>query len=246
MDIIELKEIYRQTDCTFIDMLNAVRDNSVNHKDLELLNTRFDPNFVPEDHEKYIYLMTTNASARAVNEKRLEKLDAPEKNFLSGQTGDIARNLYPNDEQITLKVGAQIMFILNDPERRWVNGTIGTIVDIKRDTVFVEKTDNTVVKVHAHTWEISRYLFEDGKFEREIMGTFTQIPLKLAWAITIHKSQGKTFEKVIIDLGRGSFAHGQTYVALSRCTSLEGLVLKKRMCKSSIIMDERVKLFGNT
>ena len=145
------------------------------------------------------------------------------------------------------------MFIYNDKERRWVNGTIGTITDIvekyseeKKEIEYVLsvlKNDGVTVEVTSFRWEISKYVFKNGEFEREIIGSFRQMPLKLAWAITIHKSQGKTFDKVVIDLGRGSFAHGQTYVALSRCTSLEGLVLKKRIGPRSIIMDERVKEF---
>jgi ATP-dependent DNA helicase PIF1 len=243
LEIIELTEIYRQRDMHFINVLNAVRNNFVTPTHLEQLNTRFFPNFVPEDEDNYIYLMTTNASAGEVNNAKLAKLPAEEQMFLSKKTGDIARNLQPNDDKITLKVGAQIMFIHNDTERKWVNGTIGKVVKMLGNSILVEKSDGQIVEVTKHTWEISKYVFNDGKFEREMIGSFTQMPLKLAWAITIHKSQGKTFEKVIIDLGRGSFAHGQTYVALSRCTTLDGIVLKKKMYKSSIIMDERVKKF---
>jgi ATP-dependent exoDNAse (exonuclease V) alpha subunit len=147
------------------------------------------------------------------------------------------------------------MFICNDPERRFVNGTIGKVLDIEIKTdcvskednyiVRIEKTDGSVVEVSRHTWEISRYVFKDGEFTRDVMGSYIQFPLKLAWAITIHKSQGKTFDKVIIDLGHGTFAHGQTYVALSRCTSLNGIVLKRPFHRSSIIMDPRVNNFAN-
>jgi len=240
METIELDEIYRQSDNKFISLLNAVRDNSIDIHGLNALNTRFDPVFSPGLDDKYIHLMTTNAAAKEVNMSNLDKLPSKEISFLFEKTGEIERNLYPNDEEIVLKVGAQVMFILNDSERRWVNGTIGTVLDIVGDTVFVEKADNSVVEVKVHTWEISRYIFKNGKFEREIMGSFTQLPLKLAWAITIHKSQGKTFDKVIIDLGRGSFAHGQVYVALSRARSLDGVILRRKMYKSSIVMDRRV------
>ncbi|MBT3817099.1 MAG: AAA family ATPase [Candidatus Magasanikbacteria bacterium] len=243
LEIIELTEMYRQKDMDFIHVLNAVRNNSVDHNHLNTLNTRFFPDFTPEDKDNYIYLMTTNASARKVNDEKLAQLPEEERMYLSEKTGDIAKNLHPNDEMITIKVGAQVMFICNDAERKWVNGTIGKVIEINGDRVLVEKTNGDMVDVKKHTWEISRYTFDKGQFEREIIGSFTQMPMKLAWAITIHKSQGKTFDKVIIDLGRGSFAHGQTYVALSRCTTLEGVILKKRMYKSSIIMDTRIRNF---
>jgi ATP-dependent DNA helicase PIF1 len=163
-------------------------------------------------------------------------------------------SLYPNDETLIFKEGAQIMFICNDSERRWVNGTIGKIIEIGdsfdeesgvvETTIKVEKADGKVVEVKKHLWEISKYVFEKGEFTRKNLGSFEQMPIKLAWAITIHKGQGKTFEKVIIDLSTGSFAHGQTYVALSRCSSFEGLILKRPLRKSDIIMDRRVHNFA--
>ncbi|MFC1598813.1 ATP-dependent RecD-like DNA helicase [Patescibacteria group bacterium] len=254
LTIIQLTKIYRQKDDKFIEVLNAVRDGEVTNEHLNTLNARFLPQFVPKDKDQYIYLMTTNAAASSINNAEMRKLNKKEQLFKAEKSGTIAKNLYPNDEKITLCIGAQIMFICNDSERRWVNGTIGKIIDIqdiinikteKTETVvFVEKIDGKIVKVKQHTWEISRYVFQQNEFKRDIMGSYTQIPLKLAWAITIHKSQGKTFDKVIIDLGSGTFVHGQTYVALSRCTTLEGIILKKMFYKSSIIMDPRVKKLG--
>ncbi len=248
LEVIELDNIYRQQDNEFIDILNAVRDKSVTNYHLSMLNTRYEPEFTPNDDDTYIYLMTTNAGAAVINKARLNNLDTTQITSNALVKGKLAKNLYPNDTEITICVGAQIMFICNDSERRWVNGTIGTVIDIERDdtgyTISVEKDDGQVVEVGRHTWEISKYVMTGGQFEREKIGSYTQLPMKLAWAITIHKSQGKTFDKVIIDLGRGSFAHGQTYVALSRCTSLEGIVLKKRMTRSSIIMDSRVQKFA--
>jgi ATP-dependent DNA helicase PIF1 len=255
LTIIELTDIYRQSDREFIDILNAVRNNTVEDHHLNTLNARFNPNFIPSSDEKYIYLMTTNAGASVINDRELKKLDGLPTEFRADITGSVPSSLYPNDTSISLSVGSQIMFVANDPERRWVNGTIGTVIDIKKTfdaggirnhIITVEKSDGIVVKVTKHVWEISRYIYTNGKFEREITGSYTQIPLRLAWAITIHKSQGKTFDRVIVDLGRGSFAHGQTYVALSRCTSLEGLVLKTKLARSSIIMDDRVSNFWNT
>jgi len=251
--VFELAEMYRQKDQKFIDVLNAVRDGMVSDNDIQLLNSRFDPEFVPEDEDNYVHLVTTNAMAATINNKKMAELEADEVSFAATMTGEIAKNLYPNSEEIGLCIGAQVMFIYNDPDRRWVNGTIGTVIDITTNVgedgkmnsciVRVEKTNGVVVEVEKYTWEISKYVFKKGVFERETIGSFTQVPVKLAWAMTIHKSQGKTFEKVVVDLGRGTFVHGQTYVALSRCTTLEGLVLKKRFYRSSIIMDHRVKNF---
>ncbi len=251
---IELEKIYRQSNLQFIKLLNAIRDNSINSEQIEELNKRCQPDFKPNDSEKYIYLMTTNKAANEINEKKLRQLSGKEKGFTAEKTGIVSKSLYPNDEKLFFRVGAQIMFICNDSERRWVNGTIGKIIDISEDIdeetkliktkIKVEKTDGEVVEVKKHLWEISKYVFENGEFVRKKLGSFEQLPIKLAWAITIHKGQGKTFEKVIIDLSSGSFAHGQTYVALSRCSSFEGLVLKRPLRKSDIIMDRHVHNFA--
>lgn len=243
LSVIELDKIYRQKDNKFIEVLNAVRDGQVSEQHLAELNDRYEPDFIPNKKDKFIHLVTTNAMADAINAAEMNKLKQKEITFTAKKSGKVARNLYPNNKEITVCNGAQVMFICNDQERRWVNGTIGKIVAIDDNILSVEKTDGQIVEVQKHTWEISRYIYQDGEFQRDIMGSYTQIPLKLAWAITIHKSQGKTFEKIIIDLGRGTFAHGQTYVALSRCTSLNGLVLKKKFLRSSIITDPRVKEF---
>ncbi len=251
---VELDQIYRQSDRKFINLLNAIRDNSIDSIQIQELNKQCNPDFTPPESEKYIYLMTTNNSANKINEKKLQQLKGKEGIFLAEKTGKVAKNLYPNDERLVFKVGAQVMFICNDSERRWVNGTIGKIIEIKdsfddtglfETTIRVEKTNGKVVEVKSHLWEISKYVFKKGEFVRENLGTFRQMPIKLAWAITIHKSQGKTFDKVIIDLSSGSFAHGQTYVALSRCSSLNGLVLKRPLRKSDIIMDKRVHDFAS-
>jgi ATP-dependent DNA helicase PIF1 len=250
LTMIELDTLYRQTDSHFINLLNAVRNNSVTPEHVEQLNARCDPEFIPADADNFIHLVTTNADAARINDYKLSHLMRAGRTFTASSTGDIAKNLQPNDDTVTIKPGAQIMFIYNDPERKWVNGTIGTVLEITEvyntqtdemePLILVQKTDGTTVEVRRYTWEISKYVFEAGNFVRKQIGSFTQIPLKLAWAITIHKSQGKTFEKVVLDLGRGSFAHGQSYVALSRCTSLQGLVLRRPFRQSDIIMDQRI------
>ncbi len=246
MKNIELGKIYRQSDRYFIDLLNAIRDNSINDNQIMELNKYCQPDFVPDNYENYIYLMTTNQSANKINETKLQQLKTEEKVFMAHQTGTVTKNLYPNDEKLVFRVGAQIMFICNDSERRWVNGTLGKVLEINdnESVIKVEKNDGKIVEVKKYLWEISKYVFTKGEFVRKKLGTFAQMPIKLAWAITIHKSQGKTFDKVIIDFNNGTFAHGQAYVALSRCSSLKGLVLKKPLRKSDIIMDKRVHNFN--
>jgi ATP-dependent exoDNAse (exonuclease V) alpha subunit len=244
----ELTTIYRQKDNHFTDILNAIRINQVTPAHLTKLNQQVnstDNSNGPIEIE----LVATNAIASRVNKHRLTTIKLPEIKFTATQTGAI-QNLRPNDLEITVKIGAQVMFINNDSDKKWVNGSIGKI--IKKDTkldketnipyVFleVELENKKKVKVTQHTWPISRYVFKGGRFTRDEIGTFTQVPLKLAWAITIHKSQGKTFDKIKIDLGSGSFAHGQTYVALSRCRTLENINLVKPITKSDIIVDELV------
>ena len=254
MERIELDEVYRQTDEDFINVLNAVRDNSATEEHLAILNARVDENFVPEDADSFIHLMTTNANAHQINMEKLAQISKPDLEFIASAKGKLSKSLRPNDSTITVKVGAQVMFINNDSERRWVNGTLGVVrscvdkyneeTDEMETVLMVKTNDEKLVEVTPHTWDISKYKFQGGAFVREQIGSFTQMPLKLAWAITIHKSQGKSFDNVVIDLGRGSFAHGQTYVALSRCTSLEGMVLKKALKPSDVIVDECVRQFA--
>jgi ATP-dependent exoDNAse (exonuclease V) alpha subunit len=250
---IELDTIYRQSDPEFIGLLNAVRDNALSQDGLRRLNTRVGT--INHDHTKqgYVHLFTTNARAKSLNEQTLSAQGQRPVQFFAEISGQVPQSVYPNDLTITLAKQAQVMFVYNDPERRWVNGTIGTIVDIESardeqtgeeiEIVHVETQDGDVVEVLPYTWEISKYMFKKGEFTREQIGTFKQIPLKLAWGMTIHKSQGKTFDRVVIDLGRGSFVHGQTYVALSRARSLEGIVLTRPLAHRDIIMDQRVQKF---
>ena len=245
LEKIELSRVYRQENRHFLRLLEAVRLNRIDYDDLEDLNSRCLPHFEPEDF--YITLSARNASVDAINNKELNQIPLPERVYLADITGDFNPKLYPTEPALKLKLGAQVMFIKNDPEKQFVNGTIGKIADVGDNTITVtveeEGGQPRRIEIGKMEWEILRYkpsLTESGKIETETIGTFRQFPVKLAWAITIHKSQGKTFDKAIIALGRGAFEHGQAYVALSRCRSLEGLVLKQPIRMQDIITDEKV------
>ena len=244
---IELDKIYRQSEANFISILNGIRNNNISTKQLSELNSLVDLHF-EEDKNKWINLVTTNYQALSINESKLSEIKSEEIEFNSLISGKIG-NIRPNDDIVKVKKGAQVMFIVNDPEKRWVNGSIGEIVEIEEsgeegsNTLYVLLENGKTVEVNMHTWPIAKYHFVNGKFTREEIGSYTQIPLKLAWAITIHKSQGKSFKNVIIDLGRGSFAHGQCYVALSRCISMKSLVLRQAITRDDIIIDKYVEQF---
>jgi ATP-dependent exoDNAse (exonuclease V) alpha subunit len=247
MDLVELEKIYRQHDRDFIDLLNSIRNNSVTQPQLDQLNTRFKPDFEPEEDDFYIYLTTTNQMAKEINASRLALLETPLYSFSAQIQGEFGREYLPTAIDLEVKTGAQVMLLNNDTAGRWVNGSVGKITAIepgeKEEVITVELQDGNPEKVTPNTWEIFRFFIEDGKLCTEPIGSFRQYPLMLAWAVTIHKSQGKTFEKVIIDIGKGSFAHGQTYVALSRCTTLDGIILKKPILKKHIWSDYRIPNF---
>lgn len=248
--MIELRKIYRQDERHFIHLLDAIRTNSVDYDDLETLNERFEPE---ETHSgPYITLCSINRIANEINASRLAALTTESEDYLASVTGDFQSRLFPTELNLSLKVGAQVMFLKNDPNKRFVNGTIGKVIDLKHDsiTLNIEKDDGSINEIDLvkHEWEINKYVLSEknGQIESKTVGTFTQYPIKLAWAITIHKSQGKTFNRVVIDLGRGAFEHGQTYVALSRCTKLRGIVLKKPVRPQDILVDERVVEYYET
>jgi ATP-dependent exoDNAse (exonuclease V) alpha subunit len=245
MEFVELEKIYRQHDEQFIGLLNAIRNKSVTEEALELLNRRYLPQFEPPPHSFYLYLTTTNKVADEININRLKGLNTRLYNLPGKIAGEFGEEYLPTAINLRVKVGAQIMMLNNDAEGRWVNGSVGRIIDIVQNKrgdhiIIAELTDGDIVEVTPYTWEISRYVVEDVQLKSEVVGRFTQYPLMLAWAVTIHKSQGKTFDKIIIDIGRGTFAHGQMYVALSRCTTLDGIVLKKPILKKHIWMDYKV------
>lgn len=244
MEFIELEKVYRQHDPYFIELLNSIRNKSITEEQLELLNKRVFPDFEPSPHDFYVYLVTTNEHAEKVNNRQLQKLRGRTYTFHGYIEGEFGREYLPTSIELKLKVGAQIMMVNNDSLGRWVNGSIGRVIDIvqidKEKVIIAELNDGSIVEILPYTWEIFRFYAENEELKSEVVGTFTQFPLILAWAVTIHKSQGKTFEKVVIDIGRGAFAHGQVYVALSRCTTLEGIVLKKPISKKHIWMDWKV------
>jgi hypothetical protein len=244
---IELKHIYRQENEDFIAILNEIRNDQLSPESAAILNQRFHPDFEPKDNEGYITLTTHNYRANSINESKLEKLAQESHFFHATIEGNFSEKAFPNAEILELKVGAQVMFIKNDSslEKRYFNGKIGTIVSMDEDTVAVEcPNEEEPIEVGYERWDNVKYSLDEETKEisEEITGVFSQIPLRLAWAITIHKSQGLTFEKAIIDAG-ASFAHGQTYVAMSRCTSLEGIVLKTRINSNAIINDTSVASF---
>jgi len=237
---LELKTVYRQGDPVFVDLLNRIRNNIATTEDLQELNKRYNPLFTPNKEDNYIILTTHNYRSDAINQRKLDELPTEERVFTGAVEDDFPDYALPTDLELHLKAGAQVMFIRNDAEGRFFNGKIATITRIVADQIYVYLSDlNEDILVQKEEWENMRYSLnkESGKIEEEKLGSFTQYPLRLAWAITIHKSQGLTFEKAIIDAG-ASFAAGQTYVALSRCTSLDGIVLFSKIRPNSILTND--------
>ena len=247
---IELKHIYRQKNEDFIKILNEIRTNTLSDASAEILNKNYNPSFSPTKEEGYITLTTHNNRANLINDSELNKLKIKSTFFKAEISGKFSENAYPNAERLELKVGAQVMFLKNDSstDKRYYNGKIGIITAISKETVTVQcPNEPDEIVTEKETWSNINYSIneETKAIKEEMIGAFSQIPLRLAWAITIHKSQGLTFERAIID-AEASFAHGQTYVALSRCTSLEGLVLKTPITSSAIINDNTVSIFNES
>tara|TARA_R110002050_G_scaffold300364_1_gene469394 strand:+ start:61 stop:2502 length:2442 start_codon:yes stop_codon:yes gene_type:complete len=245
---IELKHIYRQENPVFIKILNEIRNNELTEASAEELNKRYIPNFIPEPDAGYISLTTHNNKAETTNNVELDKLESKAHTYKAKVEGKFPEFSFPNNETVTLKVGAQVMFIKNDssPDKRYYNGKIGKVILLDTDEVVVHCPDDDFnIVTTPEVWENINYTVdaETKAITEDKIGAFTQMPLRLAWAITIHKSQGLTFEKAIID-AQGAFAHGQTYVALSRCKTLEGLVLKSKIHSSQIISDVHVISFN--
>ncbi len=244
---IELKKVYRQSDEKFISLLNKIRNNCLDAEGLSELNKRYIPGFAQQDHEGYITLTTHNYQAQQINATHLERLPDKPYTFKAKIDGEFPGNSYPTEAELVLKEGTQVMFIKNDPsyEKKYYNGKIGKVVTIDEEGIMVQCADSDIpIEVTPQMWENSRYEIDDNtkEIKEKILGVFTQYPLKTAWAITIHKSQGLTFEKAVIN-ANASFAHGQVYVALSRCKSLEGLVLEAPLSPVGIISDGTVRQF---
>lgn len=244
---IELKQVYRQSDERFLSILNKVRANKVDAETLAQLNSRYIPNFQPPQGDSYIQLTTHNAKAHDINRMKLMMLPGQPYTFKATVEGEFPELSYPTDETLTLKVGAQVMFVKNDSSggHRYYNGMICTITRFTEDGFTVTDSDNgTEIEVGRETWENNRYVLneETKEITEQLEGTFTQFPVKTAWAITIHKSQGLTFDRAIIDV-QWSFSHGQTYVALSRCKTLEGIVLSAPIAPNAIISDSAVTAY---
>lgn len=244
---VELKHIYRQDNPVFINILNEIRNNTLTQASANELNKCYQPDFIPDEKDGYIALTTHNNKAEQTNYAELDKLKTKSRTYKAAIEGKFPEYAYPNQEELVLKVGAQVMFIKNDStaEKRYFNGKIGKVILLDKDEVVVKCPDDDFnIITTPEVWENINYTVdaETKAISENKIGSYTQMPLRLAWAITIHKSQGLTFEKAIID-AQGAFAHGQTYVALSRCKSLEGLVLKNKIQSNQIISDTSVLSF---
>ena len=245
---VELSTVFRQIgDNRLVDILNAVREGSLLEEARRELNARTDPEFTPPIEEFWLTLTTTNRMATARNRRMLEQIEEEPIHHAALLTGDLDGFEIPVDKELVFKRGAQVMMLTNDPGDRWVNGTIAKVADYFWDdgelVVFVELPNEDFVKVEPNLWEVTRPVVEHGTLRHEVIGTYTQLPFRLAWAITIHKSQGQTLDNVVVDLTGGTFADGQLYVALSRCTSFEGLVLRRNVLPRDLKVDQRIRRF---
>ncbi len=250
LEIVELETVYRQKDEQFVGLLNKIRNNSIEDEDIEELNQRYLPDSeIPQDEAFSISLTTTNKKADEINETHLNALKGKLWSKQASVGGDFGQEYHPTAVDLRFKIGAQIMLLNNDQLDRWVNGTIGIIDSINRDADDIEylrvrlHDSKKLVSVYPYMWEVFKFSVEDSRIVSKPVGSFVQYPFRLAWAVTIHKSQGKTFDQVVIDIGRGTFASGQTYVALSRCTSFEGIRLVKPIKKQHIRTDWRIYRF---
>ncbi|MEG0462457.1 AAA family ATPase [Bacteroides sp.] len=245
---IELQKVYRQTDAVFVSVLDHIRTNTAGAADLQLLNTRFGTSIEASEEDMYITLATRRDNVDFINDKKLLELPGDPMSFMGEIEGDFPESSLPTSKELILKPGAQIIFIKNDYERRWVNGTIGVVsgIDPIEGTIYVLTDTGKECDVKLDSWRNIRYRYNEEKkeIEEEVLGTFKQYPIRLAWAITVHKSQGLTFSRVVIDFTGGVFAGGQAYVALSRCTSLEGIQLKKPINRADIFVRQEIVSFS--
>jgi ATP-dependent exoDNAse (exonuclease V) alpha subunit len=249
LEMIELQQVYRQDSRHFLRLLEAIRNATVDYDELESLNERHIADFHPEAGSNYLTLAARNATVTGINSTALNELNSPEVLYLAQVKGDFPEKLFPVPAALKLKVGAQVMTLRNDNDKQYVNGTIGTIIECKTESVIISVNDSgkpRSIEVGYEEWDIIRYKADEKdlmKIGTESLGTYKQLPVRLAWAVTIHKSQGKTFDRIIIDLGRGAFEHGQTYVALSRCRTLEGIVLRNPLTPRDVMVDPAIVEF---
>lgn len=244
-EVVELVKVYRQSDGSFVDLLNAVRDARATPAQLSALNARHIPGFQPPRDELWVQLTTTNQRAADLNAERLAGLRGPSGFYEGLVDGEFEDAALPTEASLELKAGAQVMLLNNDPGGRWVNGTMGSVTALEPGSVKVRLETGSAVTVAPYTWELLRYAYDEraGRLKTETAGIFMQLPLRLAWAVTIHKSQGKTFDRMVLDLAGGVFASGQLYVALSRCRTLEGIVLRHPVRPWHARTDARVAEF---
>ena len=241
---LELSKTYRQMDVEFIGLLNRIRDKQHTDEDLKLLNKRVRKTNIYPASDRAIVLTPTNSLASSINQNRLAKLPGREYSYKAIITGRFDKSAFPTDTDIRLKEGAQIILIKNDINKNWVNGTLARVAELSDSSIKVD-IKGCIYQVPVDRWDKIEYSYDEkeDKVKANVVGTFEQYPIRLAWALTIHKSQGHTLDKLILDLGYGAFVHGQTYVALSRCRSLNGITLKRPVIHSDIIFDERVYEF---
>ncbi|MEL6141706.1 MAG: AAA family ATPase [Bacteroidota bacterium] len=245
LEMVELSRVYRQDSKHFLRLLEGIRNATIDRDDLEDLNQRYQPSF-DNFGQNYLTLAARNAKVNTINRRELDDLVNPTHTYLAEIKGDFPERLYPTDPALQVKEGAQVMTLRNDTEKRYVNGTIGTIIECTPDAIKIRTDEGgkrREFEVGYEEWEIIRYSMDKddpSKIGTETVGTFKQLPIRLAWAVTIHKAQGKTFDKVIIDLGSGAFESGQTYVALSRCRTLDGIVLTNPIQLRDIMVDPAI------
>lgn len=244
---IELQKMYRQTDNTFLSLLDRVRSNHASPLDIAQLNQRYNPNY-KDNGEFVITLAMRRDTVDAINDEHMQALTTPEFTFMGQITNTFPENELPTSKELVLKQGSQVIFIRNDKENRWVNGTLAKVYEVNEDSIKVEMESGEIHELEREMWENMQYTYDEKekKIIESVLGTFSQFPIKPAWALTVHKSQGLTFNNVVIDFGGGAFTSGQTYVALSRCTSLEGITLLKPLSERDIIVNTAVVAFSHS